>query len=254
MNSSRQLARSQPLKVMALWPKQVDWLAQTTLYQVSQAQTAGWVKRNNNKKKNPELVPARLASSLVQSSYILDVVGTSDRVVNKHASIAITVGLVTSRAFDFREVLQYVITCQNTYVICHRALRQVLVLQHFAALWLDVKPKYPGCGLAPSSKQRKVCASHPRVPKSKRWGSRLTTKRPRWEKNRLRRETVARPLVTWFTYQDNVENRGRASEATFVRFLRQDNVLQNLSRLCHLRDLLTINVRDKTAAWLVTVM
>ena len=70
-----------------------------------------------------------------------------------------------------REVLQYVITCQNTYVICHRALRQVLVLQHFAALWLDVKPKYPGCGLAPSSKQRKVCAFHPRVPKSKRWVS-----------------------------------------------------------------------------------
>ena len=67
-----------------------------------------------------------------------------------------------------REVLQYVITCHNTYVICHRALRQVLVLQHFAALWLDVKPKYPGCGLAPSSKQRKVCASHPRAPKSKR--------------------------------------------------------------------------------------
>ena len=42
-----------------------------------------------------------------------------------------------------REVLQYVITCQNTYVICRQALRQVLVLQHFAALWLDVKPKTP---------------------------------------------------------------------------------------------------------------
>ena len=49
------------------------------------------------------------------------------------------------------------------------------------------------------------------------------------KKNRLRRETVPRPLVTWFTYQDNVENRGRASEAMFVRFLRQDNVLQNLA-------------------------
>ena len=73
---------------------------------------------------------------------------------------------------DNREVLQYVITCQNTYVICRQALRQVLVLQHFAALWLDVKAENPGCGLAiilaPSSKQRKVCASHPRVPKSKR--------------------------------------------------------------------------------------
>ena len=67
-----------------------------------------------------------------------------------------------------RAVLQYVITCQNTYVICRQALRQVLVLQHFAALWLDVKAENPGCGLAPSSKQRKVCASHPRVPKSKR--------------------------------------------------------------------------------------
>ena len=30
-------------------------------------------------------------------------------------------------------------------------------------------------------------------------------------------------------YQDNVENQGRASEATIVRFLWQDNVLQNLS-------------------------
>ena len=102
-------------------------------------------------------------------------------------------------------------------------------LQQVAAFWLDVKPKEPVCGLAPSSKQRKVCASLPRVPKSKRWGSRLTTKRPRWEKNRLRRETVARALVTWFTYQDNVENWGRASEATFVRLLRQDKVLQNLT-------------------------
>ena len=40
---------------------------------------------------------------------------------------------------------------------------------------------------------------------------------------------LARPEYTWFTYQDNVENRDRASEATFVRFLRQDNVLQNLA-------------------------
>ena len=37
---------------------------------------------------------------------------------------------------------------------------------------------------------------------------------------------------TWFTYQDNVENRGRASEATSVRFLRQENVLQNLPNVC----------------------
>ena len=49
-------------------------------------------------------------------------------------------------------------------------------------------------------------ASYPRVRKSNRWGSRLTTERPRWEKIRLRRETVARPEFTWFTYQDNVEN------------------------------------------------
>ena len=101
-------------------------------------------------------------------------------------------------------------------------------LLRFSLTW---NPNTPGAGLAPTytSKQRKVCASHPRVPKSKRWGSRLTTKWPRWEKNRLRRETVARPLVTWFTYQDNVENRDHASEATFVRFLREDNVLQNLA-------------------------
>ena len=33
----------------------------------------------------------------------------------------------------------------NTYVICHQALHQVLVLQHFAALWLDVKTENPGC-------------------------------------------------------------------------------------------------------------
>ena len=77
-------------------------------------------------------------------------------------------GFAIDAMHDIREVLQYVITCQNTYVICRRALRQVLVLQHFAALWLDVKAENPGCGLAPSSKQRKVCASHPRVPKSKR--------------------------------------------------------------------------------------
>ena len=123
------------------------------------------------------------------------------------------------------------ITCQNTYVICHRALRQVLVLQHVAALWIDVKPKNPGGGIAPSSKQRKVCASHPSVPQIEK--VRVTPianhKRTKVRKNRQRRETVARPLVTWITYQDNVENRGRASEATFVRFLRQDNVLQNLS-------------------------
>ena len=50
-------------------------------------------------------------------------------------------------------------------------------------------------------------------------------------KKRLYRETVARPLVTWFTYQDNVENRDRASEATFVRFLCQDNVLQSLASI-----------------------
>ena len=45
--------------------------------------------------------------------------------------------------WDIREVLQYVITCQNTYVICRQALRQVLVLQHFAVLWLDVKAENP---------------------------------------------------------------------------------------------------------------
>ena len=110
-------------------------------------------------------------------------------------------------------------------------LRQVLVLQHFAALWLGVRPENPGCGLAPSFKQRKVCASHPRVPKSKRWGSRLTTKRPRWEKIWLRRETVARPELTWFTVEDSIENRGRAPETTFVRFLRRDIILQNLAIL-----------------------
>ena len=132
-----------------------------------------------------------------------------------------------------REVLQYVITCHNTYVIFRQVLRQVLVLHHMhvAVLWLYVKPQNPGCSLAPSSTQRKVSTFYPRVPKSKRWASHLTTKRPRWEKNRLRRETVARPEFTWFTYQENVEKRGRTSEATFVRFLRQDSVLQNLATI-----------------------
>ena len=130
-----------------------------------------------------------------------------------------------------REVLQYMITCQNTYVICRQALRQVLVLQRVAALWLDVKPKNSGCGLAPSSKQRKVCPSHPSMPKSKRWGSHLTTKRPRWEKILLRWVIVARPELEWFTYQDNVESRDRTSAATLVRFLHQDNVLQNLANV-----------------------
>ena len=54
------------------WRLHVDWLAQTTLYQVSQAQTAGWVKRNKKKTKNRSL----FQHFLVQSSYILDVVGT----------------------------------------------------------------------------------------------------------------------------------------------------------------------------------
>ena len=97
---------------------------------------------------------------------------------------------------NIREVLQYVITCQNTYVICRQALLQVLVWQHVAALWLDVKPRNPGCGLAPSSKRRKVCTSHSRVPKSKRWEPRLTTKRPMWEQNRLRRGLSLRGLRT----------------------------------------------------------
>ena len=47
------------------------------------------------------------------------------------------------------------------------------------------------------------------------------------KKNRLRRETAASPSLRG-PYQDNVENRGRFSEATSVRFLRQGTVLQNL--------------------------
>ena len=58
MNSSRPSARYHSR--WRSWRLHVDWLAQTTLYQVSQAQTAGWVKRN--KKKNPKLVPARLGA------------------------------------------------------------------------------------------------------------------------------------------------------------------------------------------------
>ena len=86
------------------------------------------------------------------------------------------------RETDIREVLQYAITYQNTCVICRQALRQVFVLQPFAALWLDVKPENSGCRLAPSSTQGNMCASDRRVTKSKRWVSRLTTKRLRWEK------------------------------------------------------------------------
>ena len=42
---------------------------------------------------------------------------------------------------------------------------------------------------------------------------------------------------TWFTYQDNIENQGRASEATFVQFLCQHNVLQNLAPVKNHADL-----------------
>ena len=121
------------------------------------------------------------------------------------------------------------ITCQNTYVICRQALRRALVLQHFAALWLDVKAENPGCGLSNFLQTKKSvrfpspCAQ---IEKARVTPNHKTTK---VRKNRLRRETVVRPEFTWFTYQDNVEDRGRASEMTFVRFLRQDNVLQNLA-------------------------
>ena len=69
-------------------------------------------------------------------------------------------GRENRRSIIIREVLQYVITCQNTYVICRQAQRQVLILQHFylqAALWLDVKAENPGCGLAPSRMSRVGC-------------------------------------------------------------------------------------------------
>ena len=89
MNSSRQLAKYHSRR--RSWRYQVDWLAQTTLYQDSQAQTAGWVKRN--KKKNPELVPARLGAVKLHFRCCRNIL---DLVVNKHASITmITVGLVT---------------------------------------------------------------------------------------------------------------------------------------------------------------
>ena len=113
-------------------------------------------------------------------------------------------------------------------MICRQALRQVLVLQHFAALWLDVKAESPGCGCTFLRKKKSVhfpsC-----VHKLKRQESRLTAKTTKARKNWLRRETVSRPEFTWLTYQDHEENRGRASAETFVRFLRQDNVLQNLA-------------------------
>ena len=48
MNSSRPSARYHSR--WRSWCWQVGWLAQTTLYQVSQAQTAGWVKWNKKKK------------------------------------------------------------------------------------------------------------------------------------------------------------------------------------------------------------
>ena len=72
--------------------------------------------------------------------------------------------------------------------------------------------------------------SHPCMPKSIRWEPRLTTKRPRWENtNRSRRETAAKSEFTWFTYQYNVENGAVPRWATFVRFLSQSNILQNLT-------------------------
>ena len=128
------------------------------------------------------------------------------------------------------EVLQYMIMCQNTYVICRLALRKVSVLQHVAALWLDVKAKNPGCGLSTFLKTKKKSVRFPspcaQIEKARVTPNHKTTK---VRKNRLRRETVARLEFTWLTYQDNVENPGRASEATFVRFLCQDNALQNLA-------------------------
>ena len=82
MNSSRQLARYHSR--WRSWRKQVDWLAQTTLYQVSQAQTAGWVKRN---KKNPELVPARLGAVKLHFRCCRSIL---DVVVNKPWSLLVT--------------------------------------------------------------------------------------------------------------------------------------------------------------------
>ena len=64
MNSSRPLARYH--SCWRSWRLQVDWLAQTTLYQVSQAQTAGCHPplSKTKRKNNPKLVPARLAAKL----------------------------------------------------------------------------------------------------------------------------------------------------------------------------------------------
>ena len=77
--------------------------------------------------------------------------------------------------------------------------------------------------------KRSLCFPSPcaQIEKVRVTSDHITTKVRK--KKSATRETVVRPEFTWFTYQDKVQNRGRASEATFVQFLRQDNVLQNLA-------------------------
>ena len=101
--------------------------------------------------------------------------------------------------------------------------------EHFAALWLDVKAENPVCGLSTflqTMKSVRFPSPCAQIEKARVTPNHNTAK---VRKNWLRPETVARPEFTWLTYQDNVENRGRASEATLVWFLCQDNVLQNLA-------------------------
>ena len=105
---------------------------------------------------------------------------------------------------SIREILQYVITCQNTYVLCRQAQRKVLVLLHFAALWLDVKAKNRGCGLSTflqTTKSLRFPSPCSKIEKARVTPNHKTAK---VKKNWLRRKTVARPGFTWLTYQDTV--------------------------------------------------
>ena len=87
-------------------------------------------------------------------------------------------------------------------------------------------PKIPGAAQHLPPREDNCAFSHSWMPKSKMREPRLT-RNNKGEKNLLRWETAVRPEPTWFTYQDNVENRGRALLATFERFLSQDDVQKN---------------------------
>ena len=99
---------SQPLKVMALASRLA---AQTTLYQVSQAQTAGWVKRNKKNRAGACSCTSWCRLHFRCCRNILDLV------VNKHASRSL---LGSSLAFVFVDCVTCAIYSRSLYATSQR--------------------------------------------------------------------------------------------------------------------------------------